>query len=250
MKSSIIVNVSSYVLLQFITVASGFIIPRLFLLEYGSELNGLVSSCTQFISYLTLLEMGISQAAVLALYTPMAKRSIGDINAIVYSIERLYKKIAIYYTCGMIILLMLYPYFLETNIDSIYIRAMLLILGVQNLLDYLCMGKYKAILIADQKQYIMVNAQTFMAIVCVIMSYFFITLHFDALIVKAIIPITYLARCLYIMIYVKKHYGFIQSSVNDNINSIKDRFYVLIHQISGLIVNSTDITLLTIIRRV
>lgn len=55
-------------LYQIIIMFSGFLVPRFMLVSYGSELNGLVSSITQFITYFSLVEAGIAAAAVYSLY--------------------------------------------------------------------------------------------------------------------------------------------------------------------------------------
>lgn len=51
-------------LMQVVAMISGFIIPKIMLMFYGSEINGIVTSITQLISYLTLLEAGLSGATV------------------------------------------------------------------------------------------------------------------------------------------------------------------------------------------
>ena len=48
---------------QIVVMAAGMITPRLMIATYGSEMNGLVSSLNQFISYITLVEAGIGGAA-------------------------------------------------------------------------------------------------------------------------------------------------------------------------------------------
>ena len=59
-KKITLVNTISSILLQFVTIISGFILPRLLLEAFGSEVNGLVSSLTQFLKYMDLLEGGMS----------------------------------------------------------------------------------------------------------------------------------------------------------------------------------------------
>ena len=44
-------------MLQFVTIISGFIIPRIILTTFGSEVNGLVSSLNQFLNYINLLKL-------------------------------------------------------------------------------------------------------------------------------------------------------------------------------------------------
>ena len=56
LKNITFINSISSLLLQMVTIISGFIIPRLILKTFGSEVNGLVSSLNQFLGYITLLE--------------------------------------------------------------------------------------------------------------------------------------------------------------------------------------------------
>ena len=54
--------------LQMVNILVAFIVPRVVISCYGSDVNGLVTSLTQFVSYISLVEAGISGAAVFALY--------------------------------------------------------------------------------------------------------------------------------------------------------------------------------------
>ena len=51
-----LLNMISGMVLQFFTLVSGFILPKIILTCFGSEVNGLVSSLNQFLSYITLVE--------------------------------------------------------------------------------------------------------------------------------------------------------------------------------------------------
>lgn len=65
MKSKVtLINIISSLTLQVVTVISGFIIPKIILTNFGSSVNGLVSSLNQFLSYITLIEGGITGVAV------------------------------------------------------------------------------------------------------------------------------------------------------------------------------------------
>lgn len=63
-----------------ITTLIGVIIPRLFIVSYGSEANGLVSSLKQIFAYFALLEAGVGGATLQALYGPMARNDHGQIG--------------------------------------------------------------------------------------------------------------------------------------------------------------------------
>ena len=53
---------------QFVTIAFGILLPRLVLVEYGSEVNGLLNSVTQIFAYFALLEAGIGGVTLQSLY--------------------------------------------------------------------------------------------------------------------------------------------------------------------------------------
>ena len=61
-------NSMSTAIMQIFTMVVGFIIPKVMLNSYGSEINGLVSSISQFIAYFNLVEAGLAGAAIYSLY--------------------------------------------------------------------------------------------------------------------------------------------------------------------------------------
>lgn len=66
-------NILTSVLGQVITIVLGVVIPRLVLVNLGSENNGLLSSITQVLGYASLLEAGVGLASLQALYKPVAE---------------------------------------------------------------------------------------------------------------------------------------------------------------------------------
>ena len=42
---------------QIISIICAFILPRCFLVTYGSEVNGLVTSITQFLGFISLMDL-------------------------------------------------------------------------------------------------------------------------------------------------------------------------------------------------
>ena len=74
-KRTISINILSSLILQFATIISGFILPRIILSSFGSETNGLVSSLNQFLNYVSLLEGGVSGVITASLYRPLKSLS-------------------------------------------------------------------------------------------------------------------------------------------------------------------------------
>lgn len=52
----VVLNIITSLLLQVIILICGFIVPKLIITNFGSDVNGLISSITQFLAYISLLE--------------------------------------------------------------------------------------------------------------------------------------------------------------------------------------------------
>ena len=105
MKKKVMLNVGCTMLCQLMTFISGLIVPRLILSTFGSEANGLVSSITQFLNYISLVEGGIGSVVLTALYGPLAKKDDRKISSILKAAENFFRQIAsifvVYHRIGM-----------------------------------------------------------------------------------------------------------------------------------------------------
>lgn len=92
-----LLNVIFTVILQIITLLSGFVIPRLIMETFGSEINGLVTSITQFLSYISLLEGGIGSVILANLYKPLSNKDNQKVSAVIITASNFFKKLAIFF---------------------------------------------------------------------------------------------------------------------------------------------------------
>lgn len=81
-KVNFILNTVVPLIAQIITIASGFIVPQLILNVYGSTVNGLINSITQFLSVISLLDLGMGAVVSTALYRPLAEKNTDEISKI------------------------------------------------------------------------------------------------------------------------------------------------------------------------
>lgn len=68
-------NIIFSLTLQIITIICGFIVPKLIISSYGSDVNGLITSISQFLAYITLLEAGFGPVIRSTLYKPIANNN-------------------------------------------------------------------------------------------------------------------------------------------------------------------------------
>ncbi|MEN3769001.1 lipopolysaccharide biosynthesis protein [Priestia megaterium] len=244
-SSKALKNLISNLFLQITTAAVGFVITNYFILTYGSEMNGLLSSIRQFINFILIVEAGISAASVFALFSPLAEKNEKKINAVLSATNILYFRSG--YIFGILLLILSVLYSLFTNSTSQFITfALVIILGANGVTEFFLVGKYRVLLTADQKSYVVSIVQAIATLLAALISVILMKLGFNVIFVQAAYTIVYLSRSLIIYYYVKKKYSLINHKVQPEMLALENKKDVLIHQIAGLVVNSTPIVILTI----
>ncbi len=240
-------NVFFSLLLQVVVAISGIIIPRFFIELYGSSVNGLVSSINQFITCMGLVEAGIGAAGAVALYKPLAEKNDFAVSQLVSAARKFYLRSGLIFAALVILLILIYPYAVHNEItDLSFIRTMIFILSFNGLVDYFYLGKYRVLLQADQRAYIISIAQIVGTIVMTILSILLMEMECSALLVKSVVAIVYLLRSLAVGIYVRKKYPHIDLYAEPNMKALSQRWAALTHQVAGMVVTNTDLVVLTL----
>ena len=147
-------NMIAALCLQFVTILSGFIIPRQVLVTFGSNVNGLVNSITQFLNYISLIEGGIGSVLMTALYSPLNEKNQIRISAIIVAGNNFFKKIAKIFLVYLICVSVLYPLIVNTGYSYAYVASLSLILGISLFIQYYFSIIWRLLLQADRKVYI------------------------------------------------------------------------------------------------
>ncbi|MCF2680736.1 polysaccharide biosynthesis C-terminal domain-containing protein [Faecalicatena contorta] len=239
-------NMLANVILQVLVFISGIVLPRFFLEEYGSSINGMVTSINQFLVYLGLAEAGVGTASVVALYAPLANDDHEEINGILSATRRFYYRSGYIFIVLVAVCVAVYPYLIMQQLDEGLVRMMFVVLASSTLVDYLLLGKYKVLLTANQKGYVVAYVQALGTAANMMISIGMILLHFNVLIVKATATIIYILRFFIVRFYVKKEYKYIDFYAVPKSDKLTQRSAALLHQIVGVIVNNTDVILLTV----
>ena len=232
---------------QVIVMLAGFVTPRILLQFYGSEMNGLVSSINQFITYFSLVEAGIAGAAVYSLYKPLAEKDKDGVSAIVSAAKKFYIQAGWIFTILVISMAIIYPIFVKASNLSFFAEIILIIvLGAKGFLEFFTLAKYRVILTADQKTYMISNASSVYIIIqmliIVILSFFRVNIT----LVYTMAILALFARSFILMIYVKKHYKYINYSAKPNIKALDKRWDALFLQILQAVQTGAPIILATV----
>ena len=232
---------------QIAVMLVGFVTPRILLQFYGSEMNGLVSSINQFITYFSLVEAGIAGAAVYSLYKPIADNDKKAISSIVSAAKKFYIQSGGIFTLLVIGMAVLYPFFVKTTeLSFVAEMVLIVVLGAKGFLEFFTLAKYRVILTADQKTYIISNASTIYIILQMIIIVILSSLKVNITVVYAVAILALCARSLFLMIYVKKHYSYINYNAEPNVKALDKRWDALFLQILQAVQSGAPVILATI----
>ena len=130
-------NIITSLLQQVVTVICGLIVPRAIIGSFGSSVNGLVSSITQFLGYITLLEAGIGPVIKSALYKPIAKKDKTQIEKILKASQRFFRVISGIFIIYLIVLCFVYPLIVSTEFETGYTISLIIIIAISTFAEYL-----------------------------------------------------------------------------------------------------------------
>ena len=245
-KQKSIWNFISAALSQVITIAFGIILPRLYMVNFGSEGNGLLTSLTQLLVYLNLFEAGVGAATLQALYKPVAQQDWGGISGILSATNRYYKRTGRWYLGALVALSLVYPFFAKSSLPYLTVCGAAFFSGIGNVVLFFFQGKYTFLLQAEGKQYVVSNLTTIVSTSTSLAKVLLISLGANIVAVVAAGFVIQLIQMAYILWYIRKKYPQLKLSVEPNVQAIAQRNYALIHQVSGLVFNNTDVIILTV----
>lgn len=233
---------------QLLALVMGILLPKLFITNYGSEVNGLLSSVTNIYACIALIEAGVAAASCQALYKAFADQSRQGISAVLSATNRFYHRSGLIYLCMILIFSVFYPLLIDSNIPYITIVLVILFNGFGNVVNYFFHGKYLILLKADGKNFVRTGLETVTNTLKQILKILLVWLGYNVVLVQFVAMLISFVQMIYITYYVKKHYSWIDLKVEPDTRSISQSKNVLVHEINYLISANVDTVLLTIFR--
>lgn len=240
-------NAASSALYQVVVMIAGFIIPRIMLVRYGSEANGLVASIGQFVTSFYLVEAGLAGAAVLALYKPIADGDRAAINGILSATRRLYLQAGLAF-CGLILgLAVLYPLLKATRVLSpVAVGLLVLTLGARPFFELFLVSKHRVFLTASQKLWVISLISSAVQILNLLIIATLARLGVNLVLLYAAATLPVFLRSLLIALYVRRTTPGLDFKAPPRSEQLKKRWDVLYLQILGVVQTSAPIVLATI----
>lgn len=244
-KKRLAYNTISSFTFQITTIICGFILPRLILNTFGSNVNGLVNSITQFLGIISFLELGVGAVVQSALYKPLAEKKQNDVSKIISSANKFFRKLAQILTVYVIGLVIFYPMLAAKEYDFWYITTLIVAISISSFAQYYFGIVNRLLLTADQRGYVQYTAQTIAVIGNTVACYLLIMLGSSIQVVKLTTSIIYLIQPFVIYLYVRKHYQ-IDTKIKYDKEPIPQKWNGIAQHVAAVILDGTDTVVLTL----
>ena len=240
-------NLLSGLVYQVILIVISFLIPRLYLENFGSEVNGVLSTIKQIFVYMTLLEAGIGLATMQALYKPVAENDHDKAGSILSATNTFYIKTGVIYSAIVLVLAVVYSFFIHTSIPPFELFSIILLTALPSLFSYFVQAKYRVLLEVDGRKYIITNSETVLQLLSNVGKILVLLLTDSLVLIQLVYCVLALGQLGYIYIHAKRRYTWLNLRSTPDYEAISQRKSVLVHQVSGMVFNNTDILLLSVL---
>ena len=244
-KKRLAMNSLSSFLHQIIVLLCGFIVPKLILSKFGSEVNGLVGSIAQFLSIIAFLELGVGAVVQSSLYKPIADNDNIAISRIMASANKFFEKIAIVLIVYVLFLIIFYPLIVNSAYDHFYTAILIVSISINSFAQYYFGVVDRLLLNADQRGYIQYNLQSIALILNTIACAILIKIGASIQVVKMTTSLIYLLIPFVLRVYVNKKYK-IDRKIKYEVEPITQKWNGIAQHIAAVVLNQTDTIVLTI----
>lgn len=232
---------------QIVVLVAGLIIPRIFLEYYGSEINGLVTSITQFFTYFFLVEAGLSASLTYSLYLPLSERNIPAINGIIAASKKSYFQVGLIYSALTLVLAALYPLFIQTHVlSSSFMFVLVVVIGLTGIIDFFTLAKSRVLLTADQRSYVISYSSALSLVLNSAIIIILARLRVDIIVLRTVALSSVLLRSFILNLYVNKNYSYLNYNGAPNMSALSKRWDALFLQLLGAAQSGAPVIIATI----
>ena len=243
-RKALINSIMSLLLELTLTVCS-LILPRLILSTFGSKYNGITSSITQFVTYISLLRSGIGGVTRASLYKLLSDNDTEGISGIVMATEKFLRQVTAIFAAIFLCFAAIYPIAISKDFSWWFSFSLFVIISISTFAQYYFGFSYQMLLQADQRLYIASFISIIANILSTVVAVILIKLGFGIHMVKLGSAIVFTAQPIVLGLYVKKRYH-INTHATPNMVAISQRWDSFAHQMANFVHGNTDVVILTI----
>ena len=245
MKSKILFyNSIAPLIYQVTTIICGFILPRLILGHFGTEVNGLVNSITQFLAIISFLELGVGAVVQSSLYKPLADKDNITVSKVITSADKFFRRLGYILSIYVVVMLFYYPYLVKQSFSFTFTATLIVAISIRSFAQYFFGIVNRLLLLADQKAYIQYIAQTAAVIANTVGCYILIAFDCSVQVVYGLTSLIFFLQPLAIHLYIKRSYA-LDRHIYYDVEPIKQKWNGIAQHIAAVILSSSDSIVLT-----
>lgn len=241
-------NVVSSLIYQIVLISLSFLLPRLYLENFGSEVNGVLSTIKQIFTYMCLLEAGVGLATTQALYKRIGEKDYQSANSVLAATNTYYTKTGFIYSAIVLVIAVVYAYCIPTAINNTELFLIILLNAVPSLFSYFVQAKYRILMEVDGRKYVINNAETIVQLLSNAGKVLVLLLTDSLILIQLVYCVIAVCQLAFLYFYAKRRYQWINLKAKPDFEAISQKNSVLVHQLSGMVFNNTDIILLSVLR--
>ncbi len=230
---------------QVIIIVLGFLLPRLYIDNFGSAVNGVLSTIKQIFTYMTLLEAGIGLAATNALYTPFKTQNHAVASGVLAAAHKRYRQTGFAYAVVVLLIAVVYAYAVPTSIHPTVLFFLIILNALPSLFAFFVQAKYRLLLEADGRMYVISTSETILQVASSVGKVLVLLLTDSLILIQLVYCVLSLLQLAYLYVYAKRLYSWVDLKAQPDEKVLSQGKGVLIHKISGMVFNNTDVLLLS-----
>ncbi len=238
-------NLISSLVYQVVLISLGFLLPRLYLENFGSEVNGILSTIKQVFTYLVLLEAGVGLATTQALYKRIGENDYKSASEVLAATHTYYLKTGFVYAAIVLGLAAVYAYLIPSSINSHELFFIVLLNAVPALFSYFVQAKYRILMEVDGRKYVINHSETVLQIASNVAKILVLVLTDSLILIQLVYCIIAMMQLLFLYVYAKRRYRWLNLKATPDFTAISQKNSVLVHQVSGMVFNNTDVILIS-----
>ena len=240
-------NLISSLVYQFVLISLSFLLPRLYLENFGSEVNGVLSTIKQIFTYMCLLEAGVGLATTQVLYKKIGKEDYEGASSVLSATNAYYIKTGIIYLAIVLVIAAVYGYIIPTSINSNVLFFIVILNAIPSLFSYFVQAKYRILMEVDGRKYVLNNAETILQLVSNVGKILVLLLTDSLVLIQLVYCIIALVQLVFLYLYAKRRYKWLNLKAKPDYDAISQKNSVLVHQLSGMVFNNTDVLLISVL---
>ncbi|MBQ4111019.1 MAG: hypothetical protein IJC74_09075 [Clostridia bacterium] len=238
-------NLISSLVYQVVLISLSFLLPRLYLENFGSEVNGVLSTIKQIFTYMCLLEAGVGLATTQALYKRIGEKNYKSASAVLSATNSYYKKTGVIYLAIVLVIAVVYARFVPTSIDSGVLFFLVILNAIPSLFSYFVQAKYRILMEVDGRKYVINNSETILQLASNAGKILVLILTDSLILIQLVYCVIALFQLVYLYFYARRRYKWLDLKEKPDFESVSQKNSVLVHQLSGMVFNNTDVLLIS-----